>query len=138
MTCVHSGPTRSLVRTQCTKAGQGSAANIRNAVLHAQPVARLLDKLRMLERQRCGDALLGCCLHHARLKAHLVHLGNITSISRAWHIMRDKLALTPADFLRAPCCHICMSCAAVSNHCLAHAPSDTKPERRSTAALLHI
>jgi len=43
---------------------------------HAQPAARLLVKLRALERQRRGDALLGRCLRlGARLSARLVHLG---------------------------------------------------------------
>ncbi len=43
---------------------------------HAQPAACLLDKLRALERQRRGNALLNRCLRlRARLSARLVHLG---------------------------------------------------------------
>jgi hypothetical protein len=64
----------SLPHTQCTKTSQGSAVDIPVAA-HAQPAARLLDKLRALECQRCGNLLLGCCLRRARLGARLIHLG---------------------------------------------------------------
>ncbi len=64
---------------------------------HAQPAARLLVELRALERQRCRNALLGCCLRRARLGARLVHLGR--SAQSAGHGTRwvNKLAFTMAE-----------------------------------------
>ncbi len=62
---------RSLLHTQITETGQGSTADTQHA-------ARLLVKVRALERQRCGNVLLGCCLRRARLGARLVHLGALT------------------------------------------------------------
>ncbi len=63
------------LHTQCTNTGQGSAASMPVAA-HAQPAARLLVELRALERQRRGNALLGCCLRlGVRLNSTLVHLG---------------------------------------------------------------
>jgi len=46
-------------------------------LLHMQQAARLLNKLKALERQRCGNALLSRCLCRARLGARLVHLGKV-------------------------------------------------------------
>ncbi len=64
------------------KAGYGSAANI-PVLAHAQPAARLLVKLHTLQRQRCGDALLSCCLRlGARLSECLVHLGTCAYSAR--------------------------------------------------------
>jgi len=61
----------------------------RSSAGRAQQAARLLDKLRALERQRRGNALLGRCLRlGARLSARLVHLG--TSALRARHHVQDR------------------------------------------------
>jgi hypothetical protein len=61
------------------KAGNGTAKCPR-----ARQAARLLHKLRALERQRCGNALLGRCLRlSARLGARLVHLGQKWTIRKA-------------------------------------------------------
>jgi len=84
---------------------------------HAQQAARLLVKLRALERQRRGDALLGRRLRlGARLSARLVHLGTSAQSARrheqdgrfqtlqlisifcsmpprAWHVQRLHAAL---------------------------------------------
>jgi hypothetical protein len=71
----------SLLHTQCTKTGQGSAADIPVA-----PLSRLLVKIRALERQRCGNALPDCCLRRARLGARLVHLGVLLNQERMKHV----------------------------------------------------
>jgi len=56
---------------------------------HAQPAARLLVELRALERQRCGNALLGRYLRlGARLSPSLVHLG--TTARSARHYVCDE------------------------------------------------
>ncbi len=61
----------------------------RSSAARAQQAARLLDKLRALERQRRGKALLGRCLRlGARLSARLVHLG--TTALRARHHVQDR------------------------------------------------
>ena len=64
---------RSLLHTQITETGQGKRSG--PAAAHARPAARLLVVLCALERQRCGNALLGCCLRRARLGACLAYLG---------------------------------------------------------------
>jgi len=76
---------------------------------HAQPAARLLDKLRTLMLQRRGKVRLGCRLRlGARLSACLAHLGKLLYLIKSWHIMsrrRDRLQLvsvtTCATSLRA-------------------------------------
>ena len=133
---MYRGFIRSLMHTLCTNAGQGSAADIPVAA-HAQQAARLLDKLCALERQRCGNALLGCCLHHARLKTHLVHLGTLPR--SAGHVRKTKLAFTPAEI----CFFVPHAVASAwrvqptQASSRARALRTTKPEQRSTAALLH-
>ncbi len=67
--------------------------------------ARLLDKLRALERQRRGLALLGCCLGRARLGARLVNLG--TTVNHTGVISRTgasrHCSLSPSSV--PPRCH---------------------------------
>jgi len=73
---------------QC-QAGYVSAAAIPVAI-HAQPAARLLVELRALERQRCGSALLGCCLRRARLSMRLAHLGILSRSAGPGACWEDK------------------------------------------------
>ncbi len=113
--------TQSAAHTVHKLKGQGSAADMPVAA-HAQRAARLLDKLRALERQRCGKLLLDCCLRRARLGARLVHLGKFAQLGvheRRWVVEID---LSPAEVRfymlprrRSMCSRL--------NHCLAHARS---------------
>jgi len=73
---MHSGLTHSVLQS-LHRAGCGSAASIPTAA-HAQPAARLLDKLSSLMLERRGRALLGRCLRlGARLCACLVYLAKV-------------------------------------------------------------
>jgi len=100
---------RSLLHTQMTETGQGSAEI--PVAAHAQQAARLLDKLCALECQRCSKLLLGCCLGRALLGVRLVHLGKFAQSAEHGTRWTDKLAFSPA--ICAPCCHIRMARAAV-------------------------
>jgi len=66
---------------------------------HARPAARLLHKLRPLERQRRGQALLGRCLRlGARLGARLLHLGRLARSAAHGTRREDKPNFTrPAE-----------------------------------------
>ncbi len=63
--------------TLCNNLKQALAVQQTALLLHMQQAARLLVKLKALERQRCGNALLSRCLCRARLGARLVHLGKV-------------------------------------------------------------
>jgi len=78
-----------LLHTRCNRAGQGNAADVPVAA-HSRPAARLLVKVRVLERQRCGNALLGCCLRRARLSMRLPHLGMSTRSGAHGACWEDK------------------------------------------------
>jgi len=61
-----------------THSPQDQARAVQPTAARAQQAARLLGELRMLMRQRRGNALLGRCLRlGARHSACLVHLGQI-------------------------------------------------------------
>ncbi len=112
---MHSGLTHSVLQS-LHRAACGSAASIPTAA-HAQPAARLLDKLSSLMLERCGRALLGRCLRlGARLCACLVYLAKVAFFchqegmaSQSRVIPRPSFLLVSTSSsspLQGPCCHM--------------------------------
>jgi len=114
-----------------TRLLQNQAQALQPVAAHAQQAARLLVKPRALEGQRCGNALLGRCLHHARLETRLVHLGTLLNqqgMAHA-HAHAHAHAKTSLPSLRLNTVSLCPmlphphgACSRL-DHRLAHAPS---------------
>ncbi len=83
--------------TLCNNLKQALAVQQTALLPHMQQAARLLVKLRALERQRCGNALLSRCLCRARLGARLVHPGKVSRSGAHGARWVDEVGSPPAE-----------------------------------------